>query len=39
MENPEVRNVMTNPRAIQAIMQIQQGMQELQSVAPGIVPG
>ncbi|XP_022099681.1 ubiquilin-1-like [Acanthaster planci] len=39
MENPDVRNVMTNPRAIRAIMQIQQGLQELQSVAPGILPG
>ncbi|XP_038076501.1 ubiquilin-1-like isoform X2 [Patiria miniata] len=39
MENPDVRNVMTNPRAIRAIMQIQQGMQELQSIAPGILPG
>ncbi len=34
LQNPEMRNLMTNPEALQAIMQIQQGMQRLQSVAP-----
>ncbi|CAH1797187.1 unnamed protein product [Owenia fusiformis] len=39
MQNPEVQNLMTNPRALQAIMQIQQGMQQLQSEAPGLSSG
>ncbi len=37
MQNPDVQSVMTNPRALQAIMQIQQGMQQLQAEAPGLV--
>ena len=37
MQNPEVQNLMTNPRALQAIMQIQQGMSQLQSEAPGVL--
>lgn len=31
LQNPEVRNILTNPDALQAIMQIQQGIQRLQS--------
>eukprot|EP00914_Ancora_sagittata_P016712 GHVO01033161.1.p1 GENE.GHVO01033161.1~~GHVO01033161.1.p1 ORF type:complete len:410 (+),score=47.25 GHVO01033161.1:118-1230(+) len=38
LQNPAVQNMMTNPRALQAMMQIQQGMQQLQQEAPG-VPG
>lgn len=29
---------MTNPRAMQALMQIQQGLQTLQTEAPGLMP-
>ncbi len=39
MQNPEVQSAITNPRAMQAILQIQQGMQQLQSEAPGLLPG
>ncbi|XP_071952317.1 ubiquilin-1-like [Antedon mediterranea] len=39
MQNPEMQSAMTNPRAVQAIMQIQQGMQQLQQEAPGLLPG
>lgn len=34
LQNPEMRTLLTNPEAIQALMQIQQGMQRLQAVAP-----
>ena len=37
MQNPEVHNMMTNPQALNAILQIQQGMEQLRSVAPGLV--
>ncbi|KAM3873015.1 ubiquilin-4 [Diretmus argenteus] len=36
--NPE-SSVLTNPRAMQALIQIQQGMQTLQTEAPGLMPG
>ena len=39
MQNPDVQQAMTNPRAMQAIMQIQQGMQQLATEAPGLLPG
>lgn len=39
MQNPEALSVMTNPRAMQALMQIQQGLQTLQTEAPGLMPG
>ncbi|XP_070543254.1 ubiquilin-1-like [Ptychodera flava] len=39
MQNPEVQQLMTNPRALQAILQIQEGMQQLSQEAPGLVPG
>ncbi|XP_077989399.1 ubiquilin-1-like [Glandiceps talaboti] len=39
MQNPEVQQLMTNPRALQAILQIQQGMQNLSQEAPGLMPG
>uniref|UniRef100_A0A3Q3K1K9 Ubiquilin-4 n=1 Tax=Monopterus albus TaxID=43700 RepID=A0A3Q3K1K9_MONAL len=38
MQNPESMSVMTNPRAMQALMQIQQGLQTLQTEAPGLMP-
>jgi len=34
LQNPAVQGLMTNPDALQAIQQIQEGMQRLQSVAP-----
>lgn len=37
MQNPEVQSMMSNPQALNAIMQIQQGMEQLRSVAPGLV--
>ena len=37
MQNPEVQNMMSNPRAMQAMMQIQEGMRQLQTEAPGLV--
>lgn len=39
MQNPEAVAVMTNPRAMQALLQIQQGLQTLQTEAPGLIPG
>ncbi|XP_067636803.1 ubiquilin-1 isoform X2 [Eurosta solidaginis] len=37
MQNPEVQSMLTNPEALNAIMQIQQGMEQLRSAAPGLV--
>jgi ubiquilin len=37
MQSPEVQNMMANPQAINAILQIQQGMEQLRQVAPGLV--
>ena len=39
MQNPEFQQAMTNPRVMQAMMQIQQGMAQLQTEAPGLLPG
>ncbi|KAG5841357.1 hypothetical protein ANANG_G00198670 [Anguilla anguilla] len=39
MQNPEILSAMLNPRAMQALMQIQQGLQTLASEAPGFIPG
>merc|ERR1712088_1298813 len=36
MQNPAVQGMMTNPESLQAIMQIQQGMQRLQTSAPDL---
>ncbi|RNA39541.1 ubiquilin-1 isoform X1 [Brachionus plicatilis] len=36
LQNPEMRSLLSNPDALQAIMQIQQGMQRLQSTAPSL---
>lgn len=37
MQNPEVQSMMSNPQALEAILQIQQGMEQLRSAAPGLV--
>lgn len=37
MQNPEVQSMLTNPQALNAILQIQQGMEQLRSAAPGLV--
>jgi len=37
MQNPEVQQMMTNPQALNAILQIQQGMEQLRQAAPGLV--
>lgn len=37
MQNPEVQGMMTNPQALNALMQIQQGMEQLRQAAPGLV--
>uniref|UniRef100_A0A8C2JKZ0 Ubiquilin-4 n=1 Tax=Cyprinus carpio TaxID=7962 RepID=A0A8C2JKZ0_CYPCA len=37
MQNPESLSVMTNPRAMRALMQIQEGLQTLQTEAPGLI--
>lgn len=37
LQNPEMQQMMSNPQAIEAILQIQQGMEQLRSVAPGLV--
>lgn len=39
MQNPSVQQTLTNPRALQALQQVMQGMQTLQSEAPGLFPG
>ncbi|XP_015601453.1 ubiquilin-1 [Cephus cinctus] len=37
MQNPQIQSVVTNPDALAAIMQIQQGMEQLRTVAPELV--
>lgn len=37
LQNPEMQQMMTNPEALNAILQIQQGMEQLRNVAPGLV--
>lgn len=37
MQNPETLSALTNPRATQALMQIQQGLQALQAEVPGLM--
>ncbi|XP_014259404.1 ubiquilin-1 [Cimex lectularius] len=34
LQNPEVQNLFSNPQALRAIQQIQQGMEQLQAAAP-----
>jgi len=38
LQNPAFQSMMSNPRAMQAILQIQQGLSTLQSEAPGVLP-
>lgn len=38
MQNPETIAAMSNPRAMQALVQIQQGLQTLATEAPGLIP-
>lgn len=35
MNNPEIQQLVTNPQAMSAMMQIQQGMEQLRQAAPG----
>ncbi|KAG5883846.1 hypothetical protein JTB14_000676 [Gonioctena quinquepunctata] len=37
MQNPEVHNLMTSPQALDAIQQIQQGMETLRQTAPSLI--
>ena len=39
MQSPQFREVLNNPRALQAMIQVQQGMQELQSQVPSMFSG
>lgn len=39
LQNPEMQQLLTNPEALQAVLQIQEGMQRLQTVAPGLLTG
>ncbi|KAK2564687.1 Ubiquilin-1 [Acropora cervicornis] len=39
MQNPAFQQAMSNPQVMQAMMQIQQGMMQLQNEAPGLLPG
>lgn len=39
LQNPDMQEAMTNPQALNAILQIQQGMEQLRQVAPGLVGG
>ena len=39
MQNDEMRQMMSNPEALRAMMQVQQGMQQLQQSAPGLFGG
>ncbi|XP_042682766.1 ubiquilin-1 isoform X1 [Centrocercus urophasianus] len=39
MQNPDTLSAMSNPRAMQALLQIQQGLQTLATEAPGLIPG
>ncbi|XP_073990793.1 ubiquilin [Rhodnius prolixus] len=36
LQNPDVQNLMTNPQALGAIQQIQQGLEQLQAAAPSL---
>lgn len=37
MQSPQMQSAMSNPRALNAMMQIQQGLQQLQQEAPELV--
>jgi ubiquilin len=37
LQNPEMQSFMTNPQALNAVLQIQQGLEQLRQAAPGLV--
>lgn len=37
LQNPEIQNVISNPQALGALLQIQEGVEQLRNVAPGLV--
>ncbi|XP_064072933.1 ubiquilin-1 [Vanessa tameamea] len=37
LQNPEMQQMMSNPQALNALLQIQQGMEQLRSAAPSLV--
>ena len=37
MQNPEFQTALSNPRVLTAMSQIQEGMRQLQTEAPGLV--
>ncbi|CAG9133157.1 unnamed protein product [Plutella xylostella] len=37
LQNPDMQQMMTNPQALNALLQIQQGMEQLRSAAPSLV--
>lgn len=37
LQNPEVQNLMTNPQALNALLQIQQGMETLRQTVPSVM--
>jgi len=39
IQNPQMQTLLSNPRALEAVMQIQQALQQLQNEAPGLFPG
>lgn len=39
LQNPQMQTLLSNPRALEAVMQIQQALQQLQNEAPGLFPG
>jgi ubiquilin len=39
LQNPEMQSLLTNPDALQAVLQIQEGMQRLQTAAPNMLGG
>lgn len=39
LQNPEMQALLSNPQALNAVMQIQQGLSTLQSTAPSLFPG
>lgn len=39
LQNPEMQQMMSNPQALNALLQIQQGMEQLRTAAPNLVSG
>ena len=37
LNNPEFQSVVSNPQALEALLQIQRGMDQLQRVAPNLI--